>query len=254
MQTAKMFQEQYVRCKNTFVDDFSSESDAEQLETQSCPPAFAALDQFLGSTRPTLHFEIPSWMNVVAVVLSCGPLRLSQSAVWSALQRRQRRASVAEEAKARMFMFDFVLHRIESSHQSPCYSFLAIQSFVKLACSMTRSGVLLFFVDRDCIAHATGTQVVIINAATCNVLLWKRTRPLIIALRSTADGCFTIWDAAAYNARTGCWPRFPCCLCGELLQDRKLVMKHYVKDAGCENDCEQRAIDPLSVADAGIDM
>ena len=165
--------------------------------------------------------------------------------MWSALQRRRQRASVAEAAKARMFMFDFVLHRIESSHQSPCYSFLAIQSFVKLACSMTRSGVLLFFVGRDCIAHATGTQVVIINAATCNVLLWKRTRPLIIALRSTADGRFTIWDAAAYNARTGCWPRFSCCVCGARLQDRNVVVRHYVKDAVCKHGCEQLAVDHL---------
>ena len=223
-----MFREQRVRCKNTFIDDFSSDSEAEQLDVQSCPPALPAFDQQLGTEvepRQIFH-DAPPWMKTVLIVLSCRNLRLSETSVWSAMWRRLWRPRITADTRAKTFMYHWYLQLAEAAHvEAQSYSFSAIQEFVQLACCLIRGGVLLFFVDRNCIAHATGRGVDVIDAATCNMMRWKRFKPLSMALLSDDAGSFTVWDASAFNGRTCRWTRpTRCCVCGALMQDRELIL------------------------------
>ena len=206
-------------CRNTFIDGVVSDSDEEEIETQSCPAALACpAERPSAPSYSRKHtFTEPEWLRGICVLLSCSPLYITQTRLWSVTRKRWRRNAVGRHRCRQTSQYALRMKRTEAlTKPLPEYTFAELKSFVQVACNMIPAGVLLLFVDRDCIVHVTARKLIFIDAAACNrIQLKTRHKPVALAVRSVQAKSFSLHDASLFNHRSGCWSApSKCCACG----------------------------------------
>ena len=76
--------------------------------------------------------------------------------------------------------------------------------------SLNAVGVLLFFFERNCIAHVTPSQLEIITTEECNRLFWKRLKPTPLATIFYQDEPISVFDMSVYNGHSAWTHHVPC--------------------------------------------